>query len=224
MKFAYSDISGVFEWKEPFIPTLVIENQLLLRKLIGDIYLSLDGVQTKAVLSKKDTPIDFSKNAEVISDFINFNINQKNLLSKICSHLEHAAVSPENYLSTQQLLAQIESTAGEWAFDFPCDIVFSKISVQSILKGIGVEINDSYSGVSGDAERIIDYMELVREFDRDKLFVTVNMRSFFPDDVIEKFISTSVSHEYKVLMIESNSYPMLKNEKRLTVDSDLCEF
>lgn len=35
--------------------------------------------------------------------------------------------------------------------------------------------------IDSDAEKLIDYMELVREFDRDKLFVTVNMRGFFVD-------------------------------------------
>ncbi len=224
MKFAYSDISGVFEFNQPFVHSLVIENQSLFRKLLKDIYLSLDGLTTSVILSKDNKTIDVSKNLEMITDFVNFDINRKSLLNKICNALERVSVSPENYLETQKLISEIENKVSMWSFEFPCDIVASKISVSNLLKGIGIELNDDYQGENGDAERIIDYMELVREFDREKLFITVNMRSYFSNTVMENFMKTVVSHEYKVLMLESKAYSLLNFEKRLTVDEDLCEF
>lgn len=224
MKFAYPDISCVFDFDTPYVQTLVIENQSFFHQFLKDIYLSIEGLSTPAILSKDNKPIEFSKYAEVITDFINFDINQKPLLNKLYAALEQNAVSSENYLRTQTLLSDIENTVSEWAFDFPCDIVASKISALNLLKAIGVEINDCYQGESGDAERIVDYMELVREFDRDKIFFTVNMRSYFSDCVIDNFIKTVSSHEYKVLMLESKSHSLLNLEKRLTIDADLCEF
>ena len=67
-------------------------------------------------------------------------------------------------------------------------------------------------------------MELVREFDGDKLFVTVNMRDWFSDESIQAFMHTVLSHEYKVLMIEACSHSRLCEEQRVTIDMDLCEF
>ena len=55
----------------------------------------------------------------------------------------------------------------------------TKISVTTLFKAIGIELHDDYEGEYGAAEKLIDYMELVREFDRDKVFITINMRSFF---------------------------------------------
>jgi CRISPR-associated protein Csn2 len=121
-------------------------------------------------------------------------------------------------------MGEIENQVSLWAFDFPCDIVTTKVSPSSILKSVGIEIRDSYDGQIGEAEKILDYMELVREFDREKLFITLNMRSFFEDNVMESFLQTVVSHEFKVLMIENKAYERLSFEKRLTVDEDLCEF
>lgn len=226
MKLAYPDFGEVFHWEAgaETLPTLVLENQSLFRRFIKDLSLASDGADTPVVLSRDDSPIDFSKYAEVLFDFVRFSCNQKPLLNKICTALEHNALSPDRYVQTQTLLADIERTVGDWAFDFPCDIVATKISVSALLKAIGIEINESYEGEYGEAERIIDYMELVREFDRDKLFITVNMRCFFPDEVTEAFMKTALAHEYRVLMIESKSYPMLSLEKRWTVDEDLCEF
>lgn len=224
MKFVHPDVSKVFVLGQELVPTLVIENQRLFSKLLHDIDAALEGRDSCVVLSHQESPILFSKHAEMIVDFLHFTLNQKALLSKVCAALENRAVSPEQYLATQELLADIENRVEEWAFAFPCHITASRISVSSLLKAVGIEIQDDYDGADGEAERIVDYMELVREFDRDKLFVTVNMRSFFADNVVERFMETVVAHEYKVLMIESRALPKLKWEDRVTIDVDLCEF
>lgn len=67
-------------------------------------------------------------------------------------------------------------------------------------------------------------MELVRELDRDRLFIMINMRTYFSDEEMESFIQTVVLHDFKLLLLESTSRPILKNVKRFTVDEDLCEF
>lgn len=73
-------------------------------------------------------------------------------------------------------------------------------------------------------ERLIDYMELVREFERDKLFVYVNLRSFFSHEEIERFLRTALDHGYRILLIDAQSHEKLQLENRVTVDNDLCEF
>ncbi len=224
MKFAYSEIGGVFSWNGDRMPTLVIENQSFFRKFISDMYSSLNGEPTHAVLSKDNKTVNWSKNAEIISDFINFDINQKSLIGKICAALERQSVLPENYSRTNELLADIENEIAKWASDFPCNISPTKVSASGIIKASGIEIADDYVGEKGNVEKLIDYMELVREFDRDKLFITVNMRCFFSDETVKQFLKTSLSHGFRVFMLEAVSYPLLKEEDRLTVDADLCEF
>lgn len=224
MKFVYGKIDNVFQWKQPAIPTLVVENQNLFRSLLQDVYLSMDGCVTPVVLSSDNRPLNTGKYMEVISDFVNFSINQKGLLSKICAALERVSTDAEHYLATQKLLTDIENAIEDWGFGFSCNIVANKISVSSLLKAAGVELQDDYHGEIEEVERIIDYMELVREFERDKVFVLVNMRSFYSDEVIEQFLKTALSHEYKILMLESSSRPSLSLENRWTIDQDLCEF
>ena len=73
-------------------------------------------------------------------------------------------------------------------------------------------------------EKIFAYMELVRELDRDRLFIMVHMRSYFSDEDMERFVESVCLHDFKVLLLESNAYSRLKNTKRYIVDEDLCEF
>ena len=67
-------------------------------------------------------------------------------------------------------------------------------------------------------------MELVRELDRDRLFIMVNMRSYFSDEDMGIFTESASLHDFKVLLLESISLPTLPYTKRYTIDEDLCEF
>ena len=66
--------------------------------------------------------------------------------------------------------------------------------------------------------------ELVREFDRDKLFVIVGLRSFFSDGRVGAFLKTASDHGYRVLLLDCIAREKLPGERRLTIDIDLCEF
>ena len=224
MRLVYPEMEADFEWPAPTVPALVIENQGLFRRLLTDIRLAMEGVDTAVILSEADRRISFSKHAEWITDFLDFRLNQKHLLNKVCAALERAALSEEQYLPTQTLLAEIETKIDDWAFGFPCDITASGITVASLLKAVGITLREEYAGENGEIEKIVDYMELVREFESDKLFITVNMRDWFSDELISEFMQTLLSHEYKVLMIEACARPRLEYERRITIDRDLCEF
>lgn len=72
-------------------------------------------------------------------------------------------------------------------------------------------------------EKIIDLMELITEFDREKFYVIINLRSYLSDEETERFMDTVIRHRFSVLMIESNEHLLLPRESRFLVDKDLCE-
>lgn len=220
MKFVFSGLSQPIEFEENIINSLIIENQKLLYLLIDDIHNQLNGYDGDCVLSQNDIPLEISKNIELITSFIPFEINKKSLLNKIVLRLEKNSLNESNFIRTSQLMFDIERFVEDIAFEFLCDIECTSITPSAIFKSIGLKVSENYER---PIEKILDYMELVREFDGDKLFVFVNMRSFFEDNEIEEFFDSAILHKYNVLLIESMEHKRLKNEKRLIVDEDLCE-
>lgn len=87
-------------------------------------------------------------------------------------------------------------------------------------KSIGIEFEDDYECIG---EKVIDYMELVREYDRNKLFILVNIRSFIDDMEFEKLLDTILRKKLDVIVLENSERPICINERRFIVDSDLCE-
>ncbi len=67
-------------------------------------------------------------------------------------------------------------------------------------------------------------MELVREFDGEKMFFIVNLRAFFEDEKVSLFMETVQKHNYNVILLESVERTRLPYEIRSTIDKDLCEF
>ncbi len=66
-------------------------------------------------------------------------------------------------------------------------------------------------------------MNIIRDLDTDKLFVLINLRSYYSDDRMNDFFDTISFHRHSVLLIESVTRTSLTREKRLTIDKDWCE-
>lgn len=218
---AHPALDSLFCFDKGYVSTLVIEEPGFFRQFLRDIYSQTEGFEGQTVLSEHDTVIPLYGNTELIDDILHFQINRKNLLTKIVSWLERQAVGESFFMRTAELLSTAEQLISDLSFDLPCDTVCSKISIGSFLKSVGIEISDDYPN---DLERFLDYMELVRQFDKNRLFIFVNLRSYYSDDDLSAFFSSIVAHEYRVFLVDNTAGQLLPSERRVTVDNDLCEF
>lgn len=220
MKFVYPQIDSVIEIGNDCVNSLIIENKDLFREIVEDIAIQTNGFDGQSVLSIDNTPVEMDKYAELFCEFAMFDINRKPLLNKINQALEKEALREDKYLLTSDLLRKIELYISDISFDCPCDVLCTKLSISNIIKAVGIEIADDSTDT---IEKILDYMELVSEYDREKLFIMVNMRSYFSNDAMERFCKTVLEHDMKILLLESSESKKLSMEKRLIIDEDLCE-
>ena len=88
------------------------------------------------------------------------------------------------------------------------------------MKAVGVKVIIDYNKL---VERLFAYMDLVRRFEGEKLFLLVNLRSFVSVEDMELFMQTVVAHGLQVLLVDNQAYPLLPLERRRIVDMDLCE-
>lgn len=217
----HPQIESRLRFEQGAVPSLVIESPAFLRRFMESLYAQLRGETGELVLSEADQPIELSGWAEVIDNCFRLELNTKSLLNKITAQMERTAVEDTFFLKTADLLQRVESYIGELAFSFDCDLVCNRCTVGGLVKAVGVALRDEYED---PLERVLDYMELVREFDRDKLFIFPHLRSYFSDGEMERFLCTVLDHRYRVLLIESTERKKLQGEWRITIDNDLCEF
>lgn len=221
MKLIYRDMGHILDFNEGYAVELVIEDPRLFRSFVYSLSEQIDGGRGDAVLSSDGKPIELSKYADITVQFSPFLLNRKNLLTKLYSSLEQQAMNSDNYIDTVERLSSLEAYIHKLAEEFPFQIDCKKVAIGPLIKALSPEIAEADSS---DIDRIFSYMELVRELDRDKLFIMVNMRAYFSDGEMESFTQSACLHDFKLLLIEGIARNPLTNAKRYTVDADLCEF
>lgn len=221
MKLIYKDMGHILRFDGGYVNELVIENKKMFFDMVSNIMMQSDGVRGEWLLSISDKPVEFSRYADATVQFAPFQINRKSLLTKLYTALEQKALCAENYHETGELLGKTEKYIFQLAEDFPFEITCTKLAIGAIIKAISPEIEENEKDT---LEKVFSYMELVRELDKDRLFVMVNMRTYFSDEEMERFVESVCLHDFKVLLLESVSLARLNNTKRYTIDSDLCEF
>lgn len=95
----------------------------------------------------------------------------------------------------------------------------SKINIESLIKASGLELDDAYDNLG---ERILDYFELVRVYDREKLFILVNLRSYLSEQDMIEFVKNVSARGHEVLLMDTVDYPRVMGEQRHIVDADQC--
>lgn len=203
------------------VTELVIENKKLFSAFVGDLTSQIDGDGGEALLSEAEKRLDMSKYADILFRFSPFDLNRKPLLTKLCSFLEKQALLAENFEETAEILRRIETFVYALSEDLPFEVDCGRIAIGPLLRAVSPMIED---GGRSEIEKVYSYMELVRELDRDRLFITVNMRTYFSDREMEDFAKTVAGHDFRLLLLENVSFPPLPSVRRHTVDEDLCEF
>ena len=199
---------------------IVIENQKLFRESVEDIKIQLNGEKGRMILSENNTPLDIKKNVELIENIALFDINTKSLLNKIYTKLEKTAMDEEHYYQSNELLGVIEKYIDGVSDDIGYSLDYSKLTIDSIIKAASPRLLYDYED---SLEAITDYMSYVNDLERKNLFVFVNMRSYFSDVEMQRFIKTISSKGLKVLLVETLDRLKMDGSKKLIIDSDLCE-
>ena len=219
MNIILPGVDKVFDCNKQKCCSLVVENQKLLYDMITDITIQIQGNDGNTVLSEDNKLLSISKSVEIISQFIPFEMNTKTLVSKISSQMQKLAVADMNYMKTQEILAHWEKYLLELSIEMVGGIEFNKITAESLIKAAGIHIDDVYDSLG---EKLLDYFELVQEYDAKKLFVLVNLRSYMPDLEMEKFFKEILDRNIQIFLLESAERPLLKEEERYIVDDNLC--
>lgn len=219
MKIVFDGIDAVFETGGDFCWSIIVENQKKMYEIIADLNSQLEGNEGKAVLSEDNKLIRIDKKLELLSQFIPFDLNKKTLINKITSKMLETALQADFFLQTQELISLWEKLCLDLSLQFPGDIGFAKISAESLFKSAGIELENEYEHLT---EKLLDYFELVEEYEGKKLFILLNLRTFITDDEMEVFLENIIQRGYQVIFLENVARASLNHENRFIVDADLC--
>lgn len=222
MKIVYPKIDAVFHLsREDKVNVLVIENQKLFVEILSDINDQINGLEGKMVLSIDNISCLISQNLELISEYVPFDVNKKNLIIKLYKKLNNIAVNEEFFIKNKSLNTNIIDFALEVSNELDNEFEFNaEIDPINIFKIIDFKFNQSLNLT----EKIIEYIKIVRDYDKEKCFILVNLRNYISLDEIDEFYKMILYNKFKVLIISGGDHPKSEYEEKIVIDEDLCQF
>ena len=219
MTFAYSQIE-LYVDSEDKVLTLIIEHPDFFYTVLNDINDQIEGETGFSVISCNAKLISFAKQATMITEFVPFEMNRKELISKLYAHLKKCSVNEDMFIRTNEMLSATERyiselaqyAEGEFVTDEMCDVT-------PLLKMFGLKFVDSYDTLE---EKLLEFFLAMTEYAGKTVFICVNLRSCLSLQKAEKLFESVIEHGIPLLCIESSDKGKTRFEKRVVIDDDLC--
>lgn len=220
MMLVYPPIGLEIDIQNDKVQTVVIENQKMFYEIADDIYRQINGINGDTVISENYVPLDLSKFADIITQFIPFTSNRKDILSAICSELKEKAVNGALYNATQELYTYIE----KYLFDLLEDIdietdICHPNDITGILKAFDLHIVETDKKL---IEKLFEFIMASMKYKKRKVFITVGLRNYITDREAEDLFQSILLNGITLICIESKATALLKHETRIIIDKDLC--
>lgn len=219
IRLVHPDISQIIEFKENIINVLVIENPIFFRDFISDINYQINNLSGKIILSNDYKVLNISKFIEIIVQFYPFEMNKKSIINKLNNNIEKICIDDYN-LECKELFSKIENLLNQLIVNYDYPIKYDLFEIDKLIKLANFSFDNEYDSL---IEKLIDYMEIIRGLECDKVFIFVNIKSYLTSDEIIMFYEMINAKKLNVLILESYDSLRLKYENKIIIDESLCE-
>ena len=217
---AYSPLDLYAEFDEQHVFSLVVESPNVFVEIISDVNRSIECDDGNLVVSDDFKPIDFHKHASIISSFVPFELNRKEIITKLHNEIKNRSINETFYHRTAECLSYIQRYIYDVTADMETPLIIDPPDdISAFLKGYGVKFNDINLSLP---EKVLEYMNTSREYFGKKVFFTVNLRSYISDKQIEELFYEACLNKMILICIENKEYKKVRNEKRVIIDKDYC--
>lgn len=220
MKLIYSQIKTVFNTEIDKVWVLEIENKVLFRKCILDMYNQINGREGQFSLYCGDEEQDISSTCELIFNPLIVNLTQKRLLGAIEKAMENRLkeLFPSSELNKD--FKNLKELINNLAFDMDLEIETSRLVPEDLIKIAGITLKEKNNSA---IEKMLNYMSLVRRYEKNKLFIFINLHSYFNPEELNSFLKEVLQMDLDVILMNSSNFPSSPEISRTIIDKDLCE-
>ena len=221
MRLMYPIFETPVVFEENRINILVIENQKAFFEFVMAISDKGNGAESEVILSKNFEEIKFDRIADVTTDIVSLDCNNKKLVSKLYAKLNEIAFQEENYTLTLDIVSKISEYLLNITQALPCGVSFDEsVELSQLFKSVALRIDTDGKNL---LERLCDYVEVMNEFCGTELFVLVNLKSYLGVEELKEFYKFCSYKKMTLLLIENVLREQLDAECIKIIDNDLCE-
>lgn len=177
-------------------------------------------MEEKYILSEEENIIKFSKNVEMINDYLSIDVNDKKIITKIYSMLKNKSI--EEYEKYSSMVEKITEYVQDIIYDESLELVqMGTIDPIDIFKSVNLKIEIDSENI---LDSLVEYIMLLTEYLGVKMITFVNLKEFFTKKEVLYIYNAMIMKKIKFLVVESgNSTRYEEREKFYIFDEDYCE-
>lgn len=220
LTFAYNDLfDQAINLSEDQILSIVIENRLAFRKIVENIFRKKAGEDTDVFISENFEEINF-KNIDMIYNVFSLSLNGKNFINALLTKIDKMVYEEEFSVDSMEITSQLEKLFIRISENLDYEIEFSEnISFKDLAKICDVHFEEKSLSL---LETVMKYTQLSIELLNTKVFIFINLKSFFSKEEVDFLYEFFIYNKIPVIIIQSDMCFKNQNEHLIIIDDDLC--
>lgn len=206
--------------EECHVNELVLENLQCFRQVIHDLYHKNE--EPQIMFNKSGQSLEIGSEVDIIVNPMTLNFNNRQVMLALIKTMNQQALTENNYLTTCELKSEIirylNTLIDDLHYNF--EISVDEILLTTIFKAANLQIIADHDQL---IEFLLDYMIMMSELVKTKLFVWINLGDYLLDDEKKKLCHEIDNRQLDVLLLENRQKWKKCVKNRLIIDEDWCE-
>jgi CRISPR-associated protein Csn2 len=221
IKLAHPSIQKLIDFKDKQHIVLIIENKHLLYQICSELSSQSNGGQGSFTLSTNTSELLIEDSIILISDITNFIFNSKKNLNFLYKKMSNISKNDANLHLQNNINNQIIDYIENIENNLFVNITHTyNVNPEDLFKAYNIKFEENYKSL---IEKIIIYITIMLEISKPKLLVMLFAKEFLSKEDISKLYHHCDYYEIPTIIIESQKFDIILEEKVLLIDNDLCE-
>ena len=219
MKLIYAKYGMELILEETRISTLVIENPVVLCDMLQDLANQINGNEGEWILSEADKVFSLAKSSMFVSNPLGVDCNEKRIITKLYKELDEnvKSIMHEQYCELNSNIVRfMEQLLNTVPYHLDMELIMDAVAV---LKAYDVRImTDSREPL----EKLVDYLRAISSICGIRVVCVLNLKQFFSREQVSQLYEFCFYEKIYLINIEGIKNYILKEEKYVIIDKDLC--
>ena len=217
-----SNFTRELSWNENcHLNELVIEHPYFYRTIIQELCSPGNDLQSISLTSDGNL-LKIGDDVDVIMNPMKLDFNNRKVVANLLKALLRTSVSEDFYSETNMLKSKIinylEDVIAAEGFRF--EIETDDFSLDQIAKAVNLHVVSDEDDL---VELITNYLEIMRELSKTRLFCFISLRNFLDEQELLRLYRNVCDRDFDVLLIEGSCRNPIPGVQRMIIDEDFCE-
>ncbi len=208
-----------YQFRENTPVELLIDSPDIFQDFVTDLWRQFTENDEFIIFSEADKEMRLDKVGDIILDPLQIDINNRKIITKI--YQDVIQESQDNYQEQMSVLQmQMEQFVINACENSEFTLTYdANPNMAEVLKMYNVRVDNSDMDM---LSRILTYIKLAHRVLNTSLFIFVNLKAFFSDDMLDKLFRTLQYEKVNILLIERFDTPCVAMQTRIIIDKDSC--